>query len=230
MNPGTELIQAAGLARDYGQGTARIQALRGVDLRVARGELVAVTGASGSGKSTLLHLLGLLDRPTAGSYWLNGQSVVGLSPGARAHLRNHWLGFVFQGFHLLPRNTARDNVALPLLYGGIRRSERRRRADEALTAMGLAERACHLPNELSGGEKQRVAIARALVNNPAVLLADEPTGALDSRTGKEILALLQTLNAQGMTVVIVTHDQEVAGMARRTITLADGRLVSDKVQ
>jgi putative ABC transport system ATP-binding protein len=212
----------------YQTGAVQVHALRGVSLAVGPGEFVAVVGASGSGKSTLLNVLGCLDQPTSGVYRFAGQDVGRLSRTARARLRNRQLGFVFQGFNLLRRQTAVQNVELPLLYGGVGAGERRARALELLALVGLAERADHQPNQLSGGQQQRVAIARALANRPQVLLADEPTGNLDSKTGAEILAEFQRLNReQGQTIILVTHDAGIAACARRVVTVRDGVIASD---
>jgi putative ABC transport system ATP-binding protein len=221
------LLSARGLARAYDAGENRIVALDAVDLDVARGEFVAVMGASGSGKSTLLHVLGCLDRPTHGSYRLAGRDVAGLSADVRAELRTREIGFVFQSFNLVPRTSALENVELPLVYGGVPPDEQRERARAALRSVGLEGRDAHLPSQLSGGQQQRVAIARALVNRPSLLLADEPTGNLDSRTSREILALFQRLNREGITIVMVTHETDVAAHAGRVVTFRDGHIVSD---
>jgi putative ABC transport system ATP-binding protein len=213
--------------RSYELDGVSVPALRGVTLNIEAGDYVAIVGPSGSGKSTLMHLLGGLDRPTSGQLLLGGRDVASLTAADLAQLRNEVIGFVFQSFHLLARTTARDNVALPLIYRGLRRPERRRRAEEMLDRVGLGHRLDHRPNQLSGGEQQRVAIARALVTNPSVLLADEPTGNLDSRSGEAILALLEELNAEsGVALAIVTHDLAVADRARRKITMRDGVVVS----
>ena len=205
-----------------------VDALAGVDLRIDPGEFVAVVGPSGSGKSTLMHLLGLLDRPTSGALRVDGRDVAGLGDAELAELRNATIGFVFQSFQLLARTSAVDNVALPLVYRGVPRRERRRLATDALHAVGLAHRLGHRPAQLSGGEQQRVAIARALVGDPRLLLADEPTGNLDTRTGAEVMALLESLNAErGVAVVLVTHDLEIADRARRQIQMRDGRIEHD---
>jgi putative ABC transport system ATP-binding protein len=222
------LLQIRGLGKDHGSGRKTVHALAGVDLEIAGGEFVAVMGPSGSGKSTLLNLLGCLDRPTSGHYRLDGAEVAELGADALARLRNCKIGFVFQSFNLLARSTAIENVELPLLYAGVSGRERRRRAAEAIAAVGLAARRDYWPGELSGGEQQRVAIARALVGDPALVLADEPTGALDSRTGLEIIALLQDLSRSGRTIVMVTHDARLARHAGRIISLRDGRVVSDE--
>jgi len=204
-----------------------IHALRGVSLTIRRNEYVAIMGPSGSGKSTLMNLLGCLDTPDGGEYWLNGQEVSRLSDDALARVRNREIGFVFQTFNLLPRATALQNVELPMVYAGAATKERRQRAAEALTRVGLGERMDHKPNELSGGQRQRVAIARALVNRPSILLADEPTGNLDSATSGEIMRVFGQLQAQGQTVILVTHEADIAAHAHRVVTLRDGRLESD---
>src|SRR5262249_1768948 len=207
-----------------------VQALRGVSLTVSRGEFVAIMGASGSGKSTLMNLVGCLDRPTSGTYRFDGQDVSKLSPVALAHLRNKKLGFVFQGFNLLKRQTAAENVELPLIYAGVSTGKRRAKALKMLGLVGLSDRAGHLPNEMSGGQMQRVAIARALVNDPQVILADEPTGNLDSKTGKEILRLFLDLNQNhNQTIILVTHDPTIAAWAKRTVRVHDGLIASDKL-
>lgn len=225
----TPVIALAGAARVYEMGAERIEALRGVDLEVAPGEFLAIVGPSGSGKSTLMNVIGCLDRATAGTYAIDGIDVRDLDDDALADLRNKKIGFVFQSFNLLPRQTALDNVSLPLRYAGVSRKERRRAAESALARVDLADRMDHRPDQLSGGQKQRVAIARALVTNPSLLLADEPTGALDQKTGNEIIALFERLNADaGVTVLIVTHDREVAQKTKRTITIVDGRIASDE--
>ena len=221
-------MRTVGLARVFRAGGHAVRALDGVTLDIARGEFVAVMGPSGSGKSTLMNLLGCLDRPSAGEYWLDGRAVSALSGDELAAVRNRGIGFVFQSFNLLPRASALDNVELPLVYGGAPAAERRARAREMLARFGLADRSDHLPAQLSGGQQQRVAIARALVARPPLLLADEPTGALDSRTSAGILALLQGLNREGLTVVLVTHDAGVARCARRILHFLDGRLVRDE--
>jgi putative ABC transport system ATP-binding protein len=211
------------VTRSYELDGVSVPALRGVTLTVEAGDYLAIVGPSGSGKSTLMHLLGGLDRPTTGRLLLGGRDVGTLSAGELAQLRNEVIGFVFQSFHLLPRTSALDNVGLPLIYRGIRRSERRRRAREMLALVGLAHRVDHRPNQLSGGEQQRVAIARALVTDPSVLLADEPTGNLDSKAGEAVLTLLETLNAErGVALAIVTHDAAVAARARRRVSMRDG--------
>ena len=212
----------------YTMGKIQVHALCGVSLTIDRGEYVAIVGASGSGKSTLMNVIGLLDRPTAGSYAINGVEAARLSKGRLADLRNREIGFVFQRFHLLPRTTAQRQVELPLFYAGVAGAQAKRRALEALAQVGLGDRSGHRPDELSGGQQQRVAIARALVTRPSILLADEPTGALDSRTGKEVMALFQELNDAGITVIVVTHDMTVAHQARRVITLRDGEIVGDE--
>ena len=222
------LIRTQDLAKVYRIGENEVNALAGVSVDIAQGEFTAVMGPSGSGKSTFMHLLGCLDKPSAGDYLLAGRRVSGLDGDALAALRNRSIGFVFQTFNLLARTSAAENVALPLLYAGTPARERRVRALEMLERVGLADRAGHLPAQLSGGQQQRVAIARALVMQPTLILADEPTGALDSRTGQEILALLQALNRQGMTVVLVTHEAEVARHARRVLHFLDGRVVGDE--
>ncbi|MBX6381714.1 MAG: ABC transporter ATP-binding protein [Microbispora sp.] len=225
---GTPAFEAVGLARSYRlDGGVTVDALRGVDLRVEQGEFVAIVGPSGSGKSTLMHLLGCLDRPTSGTLRVNGVDVATLDDSGLADLRNRTIGFVFQSFHLLARTSALDNVALPLVYRGVPRAERRERARRALEAVGLGHRLTHRPSQMSGGEQQRVAVARALVGDPRVLLADEPTGNLDSRNGEEVMGLLERLNEGGVAVVLVTHDAEVAARARRRIHVRDGRIERD---
>jgi putative ABC transport system ATP-binding protein len=224
------LIETVDLARHYTLGDQVVTALAGVSVNVARGEFVAVMGPSGSGKSTFMNLVGCLDRPTAGRYVLDGEEVSSMSADELAEVRNRKIGFVFQQFNLLDRQDALANVELPMVYAGLARRERRRRAEESLANVGLAERVHHLPTQLSGGQQQRVAIARALVNEPKVLLADEPTGALDSRTSLEIMALFQDLNRQGMTVLVVTHEADVATFASRVVRFRDGRVLSDTRQ
>jgi putative ABC transport system ATP-binding protein len=222
------LIRVEELAKEYRMGSTVVQALRGVSLEIAAGEFVAVMGPSGSGKSTFMNLLGCLDHPSGGRYWLGGQEVSQLSGDELARVRNRKLGFVFQHFNLLARTSAQDNVALPLLYSDMPPQERMRHAVQRLTQVGLAERMDHHPAQLSGGQQQRVAIARALVNDPQLVLADEPTGALDSRTSIEIMALLQQLNREGITIVVVTHEHDVAHFAGRIITFRDGNVIEDK--
>jgi putative ABC transport system ATP-binding protein len=224
------LIELSGVTRVYRSGALAVEALRGIDLEVAEGAFLAIMGASGSGKSTLMNVMGCLDRPTSGRYLLAGEDVSTLSRDALAAIRNRTLGFVFQDFHLLPRTSALENVELPLLYAAEEMpwKEMHQRARQALETVGLGDRMDHTPGELSGGQQQRVAIARALVTRPAVLLADEPTGNLDSRTGFEIIGMLQRLNHDGLTIVMVTHEPEIARAAGRTITLRDGLLVADR--
>jgi putative ABC transport system ATP-binding protein len=223
----TPIMQITSLRKTYGKGDLEVHALRDVDMSIGEGEFVAIMGPSGSGKTTLMNILGCLDRPTDGSYRLLGHEVADLDRGELADVRNIVLGFVFQNYSLLPRTSALDNVQLPLVYAGVPRRERRERAAAALARVGLADRVAHHPNELSGGQQQRVAIARALVTQPRVILADEPTGNLDSRTSLEIIALFQELGAAGMTIVYVTHEQEIARFASRIITVRDGLLAED---
>jgi putative ABC transport system ATP-binding protein len=226
------VISIRDLAKTYLVGEYEVRALRGVSLDVQRGEFVAVTGPSGSGKSTLMHILGCLDRPTTGQYLLDGQDVSRMTRDQLAEVRNKQIGFVFQGFNLLARTTALDNVELPLLYGAggrLRSAERHRRAREALAAVGLENRADHHPNQLSGGQQQRVAIARALIAEPSILLADEPTGNLDSRTSIEVMSIFQRLNSErGITVLLITHEHDIAEYGSRIIACRDGQIVSDK--
>jgi putative ABC transport system ATP-binding protein len=218
------------LTREYDMGSELVRALRGVSLQIRKNEYVAVMGPSGSGKSTLMNLVGCLDTPTSGEYWLNGQKVSDLADDELARIRNKEIGFVFQTFNLLPRADALHNVELPLIYAGFSARNRRERAAHALQRVGLADRMDHRPNELSGGQRQRVAIARALVNEPSILLADEPTGNLDSTTGLEIMALFRELHDAGQTVVMVTHEQDIAAQAARVITLRDGVVATDQLQ
>jgi len=221
------VIRLEGVHKVYANGKLEVHALRGVDLVVRRGEFVAIMGPSGSGKTTLLEILGCLSRPSSGQYWLAGNPADAIDPDALARLRGCEIGFVFQSFNLLPRLSAVENVELPLLYAGCARRERRQRALAALERVGLGHRYRHLPTELSGGERQRVAIARALVNRPALVLADEPTGNLDSATGEEILSLLREVHAEGNTLVVVTHDSGIGRGAERTLSIRDGRIERD---
>ncbi len=222
------MIEIEGLEKVYGQGSTRVAALQKISLHIPAGDLVAIMGPSGSGKSTLMNIIGCLDRPTAGSYRLAGEEVANLTDNELAEVRNRRIGFIFQSFNLLPRLTALKNVELPLIYRGLGARERRQRSVEALTAVGLADRLHHRPNQLSGGQQQRVAIARALSGQPAILLGDEPTGNLDSRSGEEIIAIFQELNSRGNTVLIVTHDENIARHCSRVVRLRDGLIVDDR--
>lgn len=224
----TYVIEVSDLSKSYQMGETRVHALRGVSLHVASGEFVAIMGSSGSGKSTLMNILGCLDQPSSGRYLLDGSDVALLDKIQLARIRNRQIGFVFQGFNLLSRTTALENTELPTLYARIDKTERRRRAHEALEMVGLGGRADHHPSQLSGGQQQRVAIARALVNRPTLLLADEPTGNLDSRTSVEVMEIFQKLNAGGLTIVLVTHEMDVAQFATRKIVFRDGRIRSDQ--
>ena len=221
------VIETENLTKIYGEGEGRVEALAGVSLKVEREEWISIVGPSGSGKSTLMNLLGLLDRPTSGSYVLDGREVSGLKGGEVTGARRDTIGFVFQSYNLLPRESTLKNVELPMVYAGVYGAERKRRAMEALERVGLSNRATHKPPELSGGQKQRVAIARALVNNPAIVLADEPTGNLDTKSGEGILELFGELKSEGTTLIMVTHDMEVADRAERMVEVRDGRIVSD---
>ncbi|MDH7913016.1 ABC transporter ATP-binding protein [Winogradskyella sp. SYSU M77433] len=221
------VIEIRNIIRDFKLGQETVHVLKGIDLDIKRGEYVAIMGPSGSGKSTLMNLLGCLDTPTAGSYILNGKDVSQMTDDELADIRNTEIGFVFQTFNLLPRTTALDNVALPMVYAGKSKKEREERAAEVLTDVGLADRMDHKPNQLSGGQRQRVAVGRALVNKPSIILADEPTGNLDSKTGTEIMALFDQIHASGNTVIMVTHEEEIAEHAKRVIRLRDGLIESD---
>lgn len=230
MNDRNEIIRIEGIRRDFRVGSETVHALRGVSFSIREGEFVTIMGTSGSGKSTLLNLLGCLDVPTSGEYYLDGVPVRRMSGNERATLRNRKIGFVFQSYNLLPKTTAVENVELPLLYNSsLSRAQRRRKAEEALCAVGLRDRMNHKSNQMSGGQQQRVAIARALVNDPVIILADEATGNLDSRTSFEILTLFQRLNAEGRTIIFVTHNPEIARYSSRNITLRDGRIIEDAV-
>ena len=224
---GSPIIEIRGLGKTYDMGKVKVEALRGVDLDIYQNEFIAIMGPSGSGKSTLMNLIGCLDTPTAGTYTLNHQEVSNLDDNELAAVRNSEIGFVFQTFNLLPRATSLHNVELPLVYAGVSSKERRRRAEEKLELVGLGDRMKHRPPELSGGQRQRVAIARALVNEPALLLADEPTGNLDSQTSAEIMAVLTELNRGGQTIVLVTHENDIAAFAHRQVHLRDGMIESD---
>jgi putative ABC transport system ATP-binding protein len=221
------IISMKNIGKSYEMGEAMVQALADVNVEVERGEFVAIVGPSGSGKSTLMNLIGCLDRPSEGEYYLDGEKVDELGDDQLAHIRNKKIGFVFQTFNLLPRTNCLHNVELPLLYSNVPRKEREKKAMEMLTRVGLASRVYHNPNELSGGERQRVAIARALVNDPAIVLADEPTGNLDSKTGSEIMAMFSDLNKEDKTIVLVTHERYIADYSRRIIALKDGRVVAE---
>ena len=224
----SQLIRVEDVYKTYRMGDVEVPALRGINLTIERGEFVAVMGSSGSGKSTFMNILGCLDRPSSGKYFLEGQEVGSLRPDQWAHIRNQRIGFVFQGFNLLSRTTALENVELPMMYNGFAGHERHRRALEVLSLVGLDKRLEHTPNQLSGGQQQRVAIARALVNRPPLILADEPTGNLDSATSKEIMALFQELNArQGITIILVTHEADIAAHAKRQIIFRDGVVIAD---
>jgi putative ABC transport system ATP-binding protein len=225
--PRDAVIVTRNLHREYDMGGEIVHALRGLDLNIRRNEYVAIMGPSGSGKSTLMNLIGCLDTPSQGEYWLNGHRVSELADDALARIRNKEIGFVFQTFNLLPRATALQNVELPLVYAGLGRKERRSMAEDALSKVGLKDRMAHRPNELSGGQRQRVAIARALVNQPSILLADEPTGNLDSTTGEEIMGLFGALHSSGQTIVLVTHEADIAAHARRQVHIFDGRIAKD---
>jgi putative ABC transport system ATP-binding protein len=225
--PDAAIIVTSGLTRDYALGAEVIKALRGIDLTIHRNEFVAVMGPSGSGKSTLMNVIGCLDTPTAGDYWLNGQRVSDLNDSELARIRNKEIGFVFQTFNLLPRATALHNVELPLIYAGVPAKTRKERAVSALESVGLGDRKDHRPAELSGGQRQRVAVARALVNHPSILLADEPTGNLDSKTGEEIMQLFERLHEGGQTIILVTHEHDIAAHARRQIHILDGLIDRD---
>jgi putative ABC transport system ATP-binding protein len=226
----SEVIRIENLCKTYRMGDVEVPALRGINLTIKRSEFVAIMGSSGSGKSTLMNIIGCLDRPTSGKYWLEGEEVGSLSADAWAHIRNKRIGFVFQGFNLLARTTALENVELPMMYNGFPGKERHRRAIEVLNLVGLGQRLDHTPNRLSGGQQQRVAIARALVNSPSLILADEPTGNLDSATSNEIMALFQRLNLdQGITVILVTHESDIAEHAKRQIVFRDGQVIADRM-
>jgi putative ABC transport system ATP-binding protein len=226
----TPVIRTRGLCRSFAMGTTTVHALRGVDLEIHRNEYVAIMGPSGSGKSTLMNLIGCLDTPSDGEYWLDGQPVARLGEAELARVRNQQIGFVFQTFNLLARATALRNVELPLIYGGVPPAERRRRAEEALAQVDLRDRMDHRPNQLSGGQRQRVSIARALVTRPSLLLADEPTGNLDSKTSHEIMALFDRLHRGGNTIVVVTHERDIAEHCHRIVTIRDGVVASDEVR
>jgi putative ABC transport system ATP-binding protein len=224
------LIAIQGVTKVFHMGDVEVRALRGVSLEIATGEFMAIRGPSGSGKSTLMNIIGCLDRPTTGRYFLDGQDVAPLDRDALAHIRNRMLGFVFQSFNLLPRTSALENVELPLLYAGVGRAERHRRARLSLERVGLGDRLDHTPNRLSGGQQQRVAIARALVSEPKLILADEPTGNLDSRTSVEVMALFQELGRAGITIVLVTHEPDIATFVSRVVVVRDGHIASDRRQ
>ena len=224
----TALIQTEDLWKTYAMGSTEVHALQGVSFKIARNEYVAIMGPSGSGKSTLMNLIGCLDTPTKGQYWLNGKLVSEMDDDELAHIRNKEIGFVFQTFNLLARATALHNVELPLVYSGVHSRERTERAKKALQMVELSDRMQHKPNELSGGQRQRVAIARALVNNPSIILADEPTGNLDSQTGVEIMKLFDKLHSEGNTIILVTHERDIAEYAHRVISIRDGKIASDE--
>ncbi len=222
------IIEVRGLGKTYEVGSEKIHALKNIDFRVERGEFIAIMGQSGSGKSTLMNLLGCLDTPSTGKYFINGKEVSSLSEDELAHIRNKEIGFIFQVFHLLPRSTALHNVELPLVYSGLKKAVRLDIARQALSAVELADRMAHKPNELSGGQRQRVAIARALVNKPSLILADEPTGNLDSKTGAEIVAIFQELHRLSNTIIMVTHNQELADLTQRIFYLKDGEIIKEE--
>ena len=224
------MIKIKGISKVYSMGDIEVNALMDVNLRIGDGEFVSVMGPSGSGKSTLMNILGCLDKPTSGKFFLDGKDVSGLDDDALAGIRNKKIGFVFQSFNLLPRMTALHNVELPLIYSGIRREQRVQMAMKALEKVNLTDRVMHQPNELSGGQRQRVAIARTLVNNPSIILADEPTGNLDSKSGQEIMEIFKLLNREGVTILLVTHEKNIAEYSKRIVTFRDGRIIEDRLK